>query len=72
MDGWMDGTIEEKLGRGENRREGGRGAKERKGRRTLIDFLVHASAAAALILVPSAARHVFHGVLFDVVHCELV
>ena len=44
---------------------------------TLVDGLIHAAGLTAL-LVPSAssssssaaAGHVFHGVLFDVVHCE--
>lgn len=41
------------------------------GTRTLINGLVHAAACLVALLVSAAAAaagHVFHGVLFDVVH----
>ena len=41
------------------------------GTHTLIDGLVHAAACLVALLVSAAAAaagHVFHGVLFDVVH----
>lgn len=58
---------------------GGEGlGRVRKGIHTLVNSLVHrtvlpSSSAAALLLVvvaATAAGEAFHGVLFDVVHCE--